>query len=100
MSEPTTIEGLHAWLLALPPEFAFLLVLPFLVATAGLLRVTLFGKPGEKAIAEDRSGNNPGQIAAEPVVYLKPSSGVKSDGNETSSQRALRDGTLRKGAAS
>jgi len=32
-----TVKELLEWLAALPPEFAFLLAIPFLVAAAGLL---------------------------------------------------------------
>ena len=103
MTEPTTITGFYAWMHSLTPEFAFLLLLPFLVATAGLLRVGLFR---DKSIADqdERSGVRPDnksrQAAENPVVYLKTPLATESDGDETSSQHGLRDGTLRKGTAS
>jgi hypothetical protein len=33
------LRGLRDWLDSLPPDFVFLLALPFVVAAAGLLRV-------------------------------------------------------------
>ena len=105
MSDPTTINGFYAWLHSLTPEFAFLLVLPFLVATAGLLRVGFFGQARDKTIAGKEQGgdaypdNKPRQTAEKPIVYLKPSSVVEGVGDVISSQHAHRGGTQRKGAA-
>lgn len=106
MTEPTMIKGVHAWLLALPPEFAFLLILPLLVATAGLLKVAFFGPGRGKIIGgKEQKGavhpdSGPSQAAEKPVVRLTPSRTGGGGGIEASSQHSPRDGTLRKGAAS
>ncbi|MCC7016509.1 MAG: putative Na+/H+ antiporter [Rhodospirillales bacterium] len=103
MTEPATNIGFYDWLLSLPPEFAFLLLLPFLVATAGLLRVGLFR---DKSIADKdekgdtRPNDKPRPAVEKPVVYLKTPVAAESESGDASSERPLRDGTLKRGAAS
>ncbi len=50
-----TVKELLEWLAALPPEFAFLLAIPFLVAAAGLLADKDPGAP--EAAPEPVSGH-------------------------------------------
>ena len=90
MTEPTTFEGFYAWLQSLPVEFAFLLLLPLLVAIAGVLRVTFFADPS----GAKRSGGD------QPVVYLKRPAEAEPADNEDSDLRDQRARSLRKGAAS
>jgi len=60
MHNSSIMTELHAWFLSLPPDFVFLLALPFLVAFAGLLRVQ-FADPGSLRTTERRQGH-PGDM--------------------------------------
>jgi hypothetical protein len=74
-----------------------------LVATAGLLRVGLFRDEsisGQRATSDINPSDEIRQAPEKPVVYLKTPIAAESDGGEVSSQPPLRDGTLRRGAAS
>ncbi len=103
MTEPTTIAGFRDWLFSVPPEFAFLLVLPFLVATAGLLRVGLFR---DKGVADKKQGDGirsddmPRHAAEKPIVYLNAPLAAESEDGEESGRLPVRKGTLKRGAAS
>ncbi len=103
MTEPTTTAGFRDWLLSMPSEFAFLLVLPLLVAMAGLLRVGLFRDKGiaDKAPSDKiRSDDAPRPADEKPVVYLKTPLPAEGADEAESGRLPARAGTLKRGAAS
>jgi len=103
MTEPTTTAGFRDWLLSMPPEFAFLLVLPLLVAMAGLLRVGLFRDKeiADKAPSDEiRSDDAPRPADEKPVVYLKTPLPAEGADEAESGRLPARAGTLKRGAAS
>ena len=91
MTEPNAVLGAQAWLASLQPEFLFMLLLPLLVAVAGLLRLGFFPRA-----RQHHDGAR--QVGERSVVGLKAS--PSTDGvEEKSDHRPLGSETLKKAAS-